>query len=124
MYREFLNSKMHRATITESNLNYSGSITIDESLMEEAGILPHERVHVFNINNGERFETYVIKGKRGSGAIGLNGAAARKGTVGDLIIIVSYCYLTAEEMSLHKPKILLMGEGNKIIEKLDASKVS
>lgn len=114
MYREFLKAKIHRATITQSNLHYSGSLTIDEDIMENAGILQNERIHVFNINNGNRFETYAIKGQRGSGQIGLNGAAARLGEVGDLIIIVTYCILKEEEIAAHKARVLIMGEGNSI----------
>ncbi|HHE64484.1 MAG TPA: aspartate 1-decarboxylase [Bacteroidetes bacterium] len=119
MKREFLKAKIHRATITEANLDYSGSLTIDEALMEAAGIAHNERVHVFNINNGARFETYAIRGKRGSGIIALNGAAARLGAVGDLIIIVTYCYLSEEEIPQHKAKVLIMGEGNRIKEILE-----
>ncbi len=119
MHREFLKSKIHRAAITESDLHYSGSLTIDADLMEKAGIDHNERVHVFNINTGGRFETYAIRGERGSGKIGLNGAAARMGTVGDLIIIVTYCYLEEEEINRHKAKVLLMGENNKIEEILE-----
>lgn len=114
MNREFLKVKIHRATITQSNLHYSGSLTIDEEIMEKAGISPNERVHVFNINNGERFETYAIKAKKGSRIIGLNGAAARRGQVGDLIIIVTYCYLSEEEIPVHKARVLLMGKNNEI----------
>lgn len=114
MFREFLKSKIHRATVTESNLRYSGSLTIDREIMEQAGILPGERVHVFNINNGARFETYAISGKAGSGEFALNGAAARMGEVGDLIIVVTYCYLSEKEISGYAPRILIMGEGNSI----------
>lgn len=89
MFREFLKAKIHQATITQSNLHYSGSLTIDEEILEKSGILPNERIHVFNINNGQRFETYAIKGKRGSKQFGLNGAAARPGSIGDQIIIVA-----------------------------------
>ncbi len=118
MLREFLKAKIHRATITEANLDYHGSLTIDQEIMEKAGIAPNERVHVFNINNGARFETYAIPGERGSGTIGLNGAAARLGAPGDLIIIVTYCYLTDEEIAQHQPRVLLMGKGNRIEEVL------
>ncbi|MEJ2637396.1 MAG: aspartate 1-decarboxylase [Calditrichia bacterium] len=114
MYREFLKSKLHRLKITESNLHYSGSLTIDEELMEKAGIAPNERIHIFNINNGARFETYALKGERGSRKIGLNGAAARLGTVGDLIIVVTYCYLTEEEIPSHTSRVVIIGEGNEI----------
>ena len=114
MQREFLKSKIHQATINEANLNYSGSLTIDEEIMEKAGILSNEKIHVFNINNGNRFETYALKGKRGSREIGLNGAAARLGQVGDRIIIVTYCLLPENEIASHKGRVLLMGEGNSI----------
>ncbi|GAB4337031.1 MAG: aspartate 1-decarboxylase [Calditrichia bacterium] len=114
MKREFLKAKIHRAQITQADLNYVGSLTIDEDLMEAAGIAHNERVHVFNINNGARFETYAIRGERGSGIIGLNGAAARLGAVGDLIIIVTYCYLADEEIPGHKARIVVVGEGNRI----------
>ena len=93
MQRIFLKSKIHRATITQADLNYEGSITIDENLMDAADLKEYEKVAIVNNNNGERFETYVIKGIRGSGVIGLNGAAARKGMNGDVIIIISYCIL-------------------------------
>ena len=114
MQREFLKTKIHKATITESNLNYTGSLTIDEEIMEKAGILSNEKIHVFNINNGKRFETYALKGKRGSGEMGLNGAAARLGQVGDLIIIVTYCLLREDEIAAHKGRVLIMGERNSI----------
>ncbi|WAM31048.1 aspartate 1-decarboxylase [Caldicellulosiruptor naganoensis] len=116
MLIEVLKSKIHRVTVTEANLNYIGSITIDEELMEAAGILENEKVQVVNINNGERFETYVIKGERGSGTICLNGAAARLVQVGDKIIIMAYCLLTMEEYREHKPKIVFVNENNKIVK--------
>jgi aspartate 1-decarboxylase len=90
-------SKIHRATVTQADLNYIGSITIDENLMEASNIVEHEKVQIVNVNNGERLETYVIKGERGSGTICLNGPAARKVAVGDIIIVISYCQLTMEE---------------------------
>lgn len=93
MQRIFLKSKIHRATITQADLNYEGSITIDEDLIDAANLKEYEKVSIVNNNNGERFETYVIKGERGSGVIGLNGAAARKGMNGDILIIISYCIL-------------------------------
>jgi len=116
MIREFLKSKIHRATVTKVNLHYNGSLSIDEEIMEKAGILVNERIYVYNIHTGHRFDTYAIKAPRGSKEIGLNGAAARLGAVGDLIIIVSYCYLTEEEMSSHKARIIVLGEGNHIRE--------
>ena len=93
MQRIFLKSKIHRATITQADLNYEGSITIDEDLIDAADLKEYEKVSIVNNNNGERFETYVIKGERGSGVIGLNGVAARKGMNGDILIIISYCIL-------------------------------
>jgi len=116
MKREFLKSKIHRAIVTEANLNYEGSITIDEEIMEAAHLKPFERVHIYNINNGARFDTYVIPGAAGSRSIGLNGAAARLGEIGDRIIIVSYCLLSDEELENYQPTIVLMDEGNRIKE--------
>ena len=115
MLRQFLNSKIHRATVTDANLNYVGSITIDEEFLELSGIMEWEKVEILNINNGERFQTYVIKGKRGSKCFCLNGAAARKAQVGDKIIIVTYSDLTPEEIKTHKPTIVQVGEGNEIV---------
>lgn len=108
-------SKIHRATLTEANLDYEGSITIDADLMEAADIVENEKVQIANISNGERLETYVIKGKPGSGVICLNGAAARKGNVGDLIIIISYGLVNKEEASSVKPKIVRVDKNNRII---------
>ena len=115
MLRQFLNSKIHRATVTDANLNYVGSITIDEEFLELSGIMEWEKVEILNINNGERFQTYVIKGKRGSRCFCLNGAAARKAQVGDKIIIVTYADLTPEDIKTHKPTIVQVGEGNEIV---------
>lgn len=115
MLRQFLNSKIHRATVTDANLNYVGSITIDEEFLELSGIMEWEKVEILNINNGERFQTYVIKGKRGSKCFCLNGAAARKAQPGDKIIIVTYADLTPEEIETHKPTIVQVGEGNEIV---------
>ncbi|MGM0507941.1 MAG: aspartate 1-decarboxylase [Fusobacteriota bacterium] len=114
MYRKMYKSKIHRAQVTEANLNYVGSITIDGKLMEEAGILPNEQVQVVNNNNGERFETYVIEGKRDSGIICLNGAAARLAHPGDVVIIISYGYFTDDQANKLKPKAVMMKKGNKI----------
>ena len=114
MFIEILKSKIHRATITEADLNYIGSITIDEDLMDAAGLIENERVHIYNIHNGERFETYVIKGRRGSGVIGINGAAARKVAIGDLVIIVSYAMMSQEEARQHSPVILFPDAHNKV----------
>ena len=114
MQRHMLKSKIHRATITEADLNYEGSLTIDKELLDAVDLQPYERVMVYNINNGERFDTYAIEGKAGSGVIGLNGAAARKGLIGDQIIIVSYAYFTAEDLIAYEPKIVLLNKSNKI----------
>ncbi|MGD9898148.1 MAG: aspartate 1-decarboxylase [Calditrichaceae bacterium] len=114
MERTLLKSKLHRATITDANLNYEGSLTIDQDLMDAADILPYEKVDVVNINNGARFTTYAIVGKRGSGEICLNGAAARLGQIGDLVIIITYVNLSPEEITRHKPKAVLLEKGNKI----------
>ena len=115
MLREFMNSKIHRATVTDANLNYVGSITIDEEFLEKANILEWEKVEILNINNGERFQTYAIKGERGSKSFCLNGAAARKAQPGDKIIIVTYVQLFPEEIKNHKPTIVQVGENNEII---------
>jgi aspartate 1-decarboxylase len=114
MIIEVLKSKLHRATITQANLNYIGSISIDEDLMEAANLIEFEKVQIVNINNGERIETYVIRGERGTGVISLNGAAARKAQVGDLIIIASYCQLEFEEAKKHKPTIVFPTSDNKL----------
>ena len=119
MQRILLKSKIHRATITEADLNYEGSLTIDKNLMEAAGIVPFEQVKVYNIYNGERFDTYAIEGERGSGVIGLNGAAARKGHVNDLIIIACYCMMEDSELTGYHPEILLLDEYNAVKKKLD-----
>ena len=109
-----LKSKIHRARITDANLNYEGSITIDETLMEVADILPYEQVHVLDIDNGARFLTYVITGVRGSGEICVNGAAARLVSVGDKVIILSYSAVTEEEAKYLKPKLIYVNERNAI----------
>lgn len=112
-------SKIHRATVTEANLNYVGSITIDKALMDAAGILAGERVQIVNNHNGARLETYVIEGPKDSGVICLNGAAARLVQPGDNIIIIAYCWLTEEEARTRKPQIVFVDENNKILEKTD-----
>ncbi|MDD4637039.1 MAG: aspartate 1-decarboxylase [Bacteroidales bacterium] len=106
MFIQVLKSKIHRATVTQADLNYVGSITIDEDLMDAANLIANEKVHIVNNNNGERFETYIIKGERGSGTICLNGAAARKVQPGDIIIIMSYAYMDFEEAKDFKPTIV------------------
>ena len=115
MFIEKLKSKIHRATVTEANLNYIGSITIDESLMKSSDIREHEKVSIVNINNGARFETYVIKGEPDSGVICLNGAAARLCETGDLIIIISYCHVDKEEFTQHTPTVVFVDGENKVI---------
>lgn len=106
MYIEVCKSKIHKVTVTDANLHYVGSITIDEDLMDAANLIENEKVQVVNINNGERLETYVIKGERGSGTICMNGAAARKAAVGDLVIIISYAMMDFEEAKSFKPSII------------------
>ena len=116
MMIEVLKSKIHRATVTRANLHYIGSVTIDEDLMDAVQLIENERVHIYDLNNGERFDTYVIKGKRGSGEIGINGAAARKVFEGDLVIIVSYAAMELEEAKKYKPAIIFPDEKNKIMD--------
>lgn len=114
MMIEVLKSKLHCATVTEANLNYMGSITIDEDLLDAANLIAGEKVQIVNNNNGERFETYIIKGKRGSGCICLNGAAARKVQVGDVVIIIAYALMDFEEAKSYTPTIVFPKEGNKL----------
>jgi len=114
MMIEVLKSKLHCVTVTEANLHYMGSITIDEDLMDAANLIAGEKVQVLNNNNGERFETYVIKGERGSGCVCLNGAAARKVLVGDVCIVISYALMDFEEAKTFKPSIVFPKEGNKL----------
>ncbi len=116
MWRTMCKSKIHRATVTDADLNYVGSITIDEELMEKADIFPYEKVQVVNNNNGARLETYAIKGLRDSGEICLNGAAARLVQPGDIIIIISYGQYSAEDLEFYVPKVVLVNENNKITE--------
>ncbi len=114
MQIQVLKSKIHRATITEANLNYVGSLTIDENLMDAANLIENEKIQVVNVNNGERIETYIIKGKRGSGVICLNGPAARKGAVGDVIVIISYALMEFEIAKTFKPWVIFPKAGNKL----------
>ncbi|MBG9377414.1 aspartate 1-decarboxylase [Panacibacter sp. DH6] len=114
MQIEILKSKVHRATITEANLNYVGSLTLDEDLMAGANLIENEKVQVVNVNNGSRLETYIIKGKRGSGTVCLNGPAARQGAVGDIVIIISYATMDFEAAKTFKPSIVFPKEGNKL----------
>ena len=109
-----LRCKLHRATVTECDLHYQGSLAIDAELIRAAGLLINEHIEVYNIDNGERFTTYVIEGKAGSGIIGLNGAAARKACVGDKIIICSYAAMSLEEAKTHKPRVVVLGPKNAI----------
>lgn len=118
MFREMMKSKIHQATVTEANLYYVGSITIDRDLMDEADILPNEKVQIVNNNNGARFETYVIPGERNSGVICLNGAAARLVQPGDQVIIISYSWMEETKAMTYQPKILFMDKNNRIKEKV------
>ena len=114
MLLRMLRCKLHRATVTESDLHYQGSLKIDADLIRAAGLLVNEYIEVYNIDNGERFSTYVIEGPAGSGVFGLNGAAARKACVGDKIIICSYADMTMEEARAYRPRVVVLGERNKI----------
>lgn len=114
MLQEFLFAKIHRATVTDANLNYVGSITIDNTLLEASGIKVNQKVDILNVNNGERFHTYVIEGKENSGQICLNGAAARKVQKGDTVIIVAYALLDEQEQKTFKPKVVHVDSNNKI----------
>ncbi len=114
MQIEILKSKIHRVTITEANLNYVGSLTLDEELMKAAGLIENEKVHVVNINNGERLETYIIPGKAGSGIVCLNGPAARKGMAGDLVVIIAYALMDVAEARDFKPALVFPKAGNKL----------
>ncbi len=114
MFIEVVKSKIHRATVTEANIDYPGSVTIDEDLMDAASLIANEKVQVLNINNGERLETYVIKGKRGSGIICLNGPAARKAIVGDIVIIIGYGLMTVEEAKNFTPSLAFPDSNNRL----------
>ena len=118
--RIMLKSKIHRAHVTDSNINYEGSITIDKKLMAEADILPYEQVHVLNINNGTRFSTYAIEGQEGGGEICLNGAAARLGAVGDRVIIMAFCWVPEAHVQegRHRPRIVHLDERNEPVERI------
>ena len=113
-------SKLHRATITQAELHYEGSLTVDAALMEAAGILPFERIQVVDVTNGERFETYVIEGQRGSGTVCVNGAAARLVHMGDRAIVITYAQLTPDEAREHRPVIVLLNDDNSIRERITA----
>lgn len=114
MLIEVLKSKIHRVKITQAELHYVGSITIDEDLMDAANVVENEKVQIVNINNGERLETYIIKGERGTGEICLNGPAARKAQVGDIIIIISYCTIDQKEAKSHEPVVIFPDENNRL----------
>ena len=124
MQKFMLYSKIHRARVTEANLDYEGSITVDEALMEKAHLLPYEMVQVYNISNGERFETYLINGERNSGVFCINGAAARKAHVGDQIIIASYVVMDEDQAATHHPHIVCLDSHNRVIEPKKYSAVS
>lgn len=114
MFRTMMNGKIHRARVTEADLNYVGSITIDEDILDAVGMVANEKVQIVNNNNGSRFETYIIPGERGSGVICVNGAAARLVQKGDVVIIISYVLVAEEKVATHKPKVAIMSEDNKI----------
>ena len=116
MFRTMMKGKIHRATVTEANLNYVGSITIDADLLDAVDMLPNEKVAIVNNNNGARLETYIIAGERGSGVVCLNGAAARLVQPGDVVIIISYALIAEEKVKEHIPRVAIMDENNKIKE--------
>lgn len=118
MFRTMMNGKIHRARVTEANLNYVGSITIDQDILDAVGMVPNEKVQIVNNNNGQRFETYIISGERGSGVCCLNGAAARLVQEGDVVIIISYVLVPEEKVNDHHPKVAIMDENNQIVQLL------
>ncbi|EDL63379.1 aspartate 1-decarboxylase [Bacillus sp. SG-1] len=118
MFRTMMSGKIHRATVTEANLNYVGSITIDQDILDSVGMLPNEKVQIVNNNNGARLETYIIPGERGSGVFCLNGAAARLVQPGDVIIVISYKLVAEENAHTHVPKVAIMDKDNNIVEML------
>ncbi len=122
MLRVMMKSKIHRATVTQADLHYEGSLTISAELMQAADILPYEMVHVYNVSNGERFETYALEGEEDSGIICLNGAAARKGAPGDLIIITTYATYEAAELKKHQPKVVMVDRQNRLRDTAAAEK--
>ena len=121
MYRSMLKCKIHKATVTQADLMYEGSLSIDADLMASVGLVPYEKICVYNINNGERLETYAIEGEPGTGVIGLNGAAARKGLVGDLIIIVSYALFSDDELKNFTPQVVVLDGDNKVKDVIDCN---
>ena len=124
MLYTMFHGKLHRATVTQARLDYMGSITIDEDLLDAAGILPGEKVQIVNNNNGERLETYTIAGERGSGVICLNGAAARKAQVGDVVIIIAYGLMDAKEAKENEPKVVMVDEHNRIVADIGREKAN
>jgi aspartate 1-decarboxylase len=118
MFRTMMNGKIHRARVTEANLNYVGSITIDQDILDAVGMVPNEKVQIVNNNNGQRFETYIISGERGSGVCCLNGAAARLVQKDDIVIIISYALIAEEKVASHHPKVAIMDDRNRIIQLL------
>ena len=116
MFRTLLKSKIHRVAVTHCELHYEGSCAIDENLLEAANIAENEQIHIWNINNGERFVTYAIRGQRGSGMISVNGSAARRAAVGDLIIIASFAQLSEDRLATHKPQLVFVDEANRQID--------
>lgn len=120
MQRIMLASKLHRAAVTDKSIDYEGSIEIDQALMDEVGLVSHEQVHVYNINNGNRFQTYVIPGKAGSGRISINGAAARMAEINDRIIIAAYGIMSVNREDGYQPKVLLLDDKNQIVERQGA----
>ncbi|MFD1738520.1 aspartate 1-decarboxylase [Bacillus salitolerans] len=114
MFRTMMNAKIHQARVTEANLNYVGSITIDQDILDAVGMVPNEKVQIVNNNNGQRFETYIISGERGSGVCCLNGAAARLVQKDDVVIIISYALVSEEKIASHRPKVAIMNEKNQI----------
>jgi aspartate 1-decarboxylase len=124
MFRTMMNGKIHRARVTEANLNYVGSITIDEDILDQVGMVENEKVQIVNNNNGARLETYIIPGERGSGVICLNGAAARLVQKDDIVIIISYTMIPEEKIATHHPKVAIMDEQNKITQLISAEPAS
>src|SRR5262245_24090452 len=118
MFREMLKSKIHRATITEANRDYRGSLTIDKNLLEAANLVPNEKIQVINLNTGARFETYAIEGLRGSGEVCANGGAAELAKAGEKVIIISYCLVDDQEVRTHAPRVLFVDEQNRVLEEV------
>lgn len=117
MFRSILKSKIHRATVTDADLHYEGSVTVDANLMEASNLIPNEHVHIWDVTNGNRFETYALMGERGSGTICINGAAAHLAKKGDIVIITSFAILDEKELKKHEPKVILVDSKNRIIKK-------